>query len=247
MRERLLSNSPDPVKSNIMGWSPQASVRQPLNGMPTTPLRIAKRDSRDLTVLTHQSPSRPFPSDLARRSSSSFKHVKTNHLVTKSPFKSNLSSSASPSRSKGPTTFPSPRRVSGEKRPRPLSMEGQAELENERPFALKRERCQSKAFQGLIQKEPVTNSPFRRPGELPPRDPEPPVPRPPLTAVTPSRIPTTVNNSPSPARSSLVSRRLHGPRLSGGRRERRKTVTFDERCNVVEFDREEDSFDMDED
>jgi hypothetical protein len=34
---------------------------------------------------------------------------------------------------------------------------------------------------------------------------------------------------------------MHGPRLSGGggRRGRRKTVTFDERCDVVEFDREE--------
>ncbi|RXW25072.1 hypothetical protein EST38_g810 [Candolleomyces aberdarensis] len=35
---------------------------------------------------------------------------------------------------------------------------------------------------------------------------------------------------------------MHGPRLSGsGRRERRKTVTFDERCDVVEFDRDEET------
>lgn len=34
---------------------------------------------------------------------------------------------------------------------------------------------------------------------------------------------------------------MHGPRLSGGRRTRRKTVTFDERCDVVEFEPEEHS------
>ena len=33
---------------------------------------------------------------------------------------------------------------------------------------------------------------------------------------------------------------MHGPRLSGGaKRERRKTVTFHERCDVLEFDRDE--------
>ncbi|EEB91662.1 hypothetical protein MPER_09946 [Moniliophthora perniciosa FA553] len=33
---------------------------------------------------------------------------------------------------------------------------------------------------------------------------------------------------------------MHGPRLSGGkRRERRKTVTFDERMDVMEFERDE--------
>ncbi|KAJ7646642.1 hypothetical protein FB45DRAFT_998093 [Roridomyces roridus] len=56
---------------------------------------------------------------------------------------------------------------------------------------------------------------------------------------TPSRIPVpTGPTAASPARSSLVSRRMHGPRLSG-RRERRKTVMFDERCDVVEFDGDE--------
>jgi hypothetical protein len=54
--------------------------------------------------------------------------------------------------------------------------------------------------------------------------------------------------SPSPGRSSLVSKRLHGPRPSGGgRRERRKTVGFDERCDVVEFDCEEEALEMNED
>jgi len=55
---------------------------------------------------------------------------------------------------------PSPRKVSGEKRPRPQSMQEQAE--NERPFAYKHERRQLKGYQGLIQKEPVTKSPFRQ-------------------------------------------------------------------------------------
>lgn len=35
---------------------------------------------------------------------------------------------------------------------------------------------------------------------------------------------------------------MHGPRLSGGaKRERRKTVTFHERCEVLEFNRDEDT------
>ena len=56
--------------------------------------------------------------------------------------------------------------------------------------------------------------------------------------------------STSPGRSSLVSKRLIGPRSPEGSpaqrgnadspsmRQRRKTVTWDERCDVVEFDRE---------
>lgn len=124
-------------------------------------------------------------------------------------------------------------------------MTEQAESENDRPLALKRERKQSKAFQGLIEKEPVTKSPFRQPLET--IDTRGPIPHPPTFKKTtpafpptPSRIPITVAGGISPTRSSLVSKRLHGPRLSG-RRERRKTVTFDERCDVVEFDREEES------
>lgn len=47
----------------------------------------------------------------------------------------------------------------------------------------------------------------------------------------------------------MKTKRLIGPRDSGARRERRKTVTWDERCDVVEFDREssmEDPFLTDE-
>jgi len=41
---------------------------------------------------------------------------------------------------------------------------------------------------------------------------------------------------------------MHGPRLSGGaKRERRKTVTFHERCDVLEFDRDDDSEEEDAD
>jgi hypothetical protein len=48
----------------------------------------------------------------------------------------------------------------------------------------------------------------------------------------------------SPSRSSLVSKRLHGPRATDqpaldGRRQRRKTVPFDERCDILEFDPDE--------
>lgn len=63
--------------------------------------------------------------------------------------------------------------------------------------------------------------------------------------------PSSREGSPSPVRSSLVSKRLHGPRLSGSgnepRRQRRKTVTFDEECDVVEFDTEEPEEDDDDD
>ncbi|ESK93623.1 gtp binding protein [Moniliophthora roreri MCA 2997] len=230
LRDRLLSNSPDPIKSSIlrdsgMGWN------SPPSSEPTSPLRIAKRDP---------SPSKPTQADLARRSSSSYRAMRNNNLVTKSPFKSQIPTPSTPSRNPPvPVLFPT-RRVSGEKRPRPLSMHEQAEEENERPFALKRDRKQSKTFQGLIEKEPVTKSPFRRlpfkAEDNPPRLP----PKPPLPAQS-SRIPTaTTANTASPLRSSLVSKRMHGPRLSGGkRRERRKTVTFDERMDVMEFERDE--------
>lgn len=126
-----------------------------------------------------------------------------------------------------------PRRVSGEKRPRPLSMHDQAE--NEHPTGFKRR--QSKGLQGLFQKEPVTNSPFRRvpePGDSPP----PPA--------VPPKDPTVSNSSPT--RPSLVTKRFHGPRtvgfnFPGSKRHRRKTVTFDERCDVLEFDRDEHEMD----
>jgi len=128
-------------------------------------------------------------------------------------------------------------------------MHEQAENENERPFSFKRERRQSKGYQDLIQKEPVTKSPFRQrtpsAEEQPPTQPRldprisvPPAP-PCLTASTHTSY---TNSRMSPGRSSLVSKRMHGPRGSNtGRRERRKTVTFDERCDVVEFDREEET------
>jgi hypothetical protein len=131
-------------------------------------------------------------------------------------------------------------------------MHEQAENENERPLALKRERKQSKAFQGLIEKEPVTRSPFKLQQRTPSSEVKPPSP---LSSVVyngssqrsltpPSKLqpPHTSSGgpSPSPARSALVSRRLHGPRLSGGpRRQGKKRVTFHKRCEVLEFDREE--------
>ncbi|RDB25315.1 Bud site selection protein BUD4 [Hypsizygus marmoreus] len=263
LRDRLLSNSPDPIKSSIirdsgMGWiSPMSnpgSISSGSSGSITSPLRIAKRDS----------PRIPPQPQVARRSSSSYKHVRNNNLVSKSPFKSQVPTPSSTPARPIPIAFPSPRRVSGEKRPRPSSMHEQAEDENERPFALKRERRESKGFQGLIQKEPVTKSPFkqRTPSteEHPLPAPPPPlvhlISRPPLPSF--SSVPQQVSLIPmpkpvsstgvSPGRSSLVSKRMHGPRLSsggGGRRERRKTVTFDERCDVVEFDCEEDESDHD--
>ncbi|KAJ3808317.1 hypothetical protein F5876DRAFT_46244 [Lentinula aff. lateritia] len=242
LRDRLLSNSPDFIKSSIlresnMGWnSPPTSSDNTATSSATSPLRISKRES---------SPNlRPTQADLARRSSSSYKHMRNNNLVSKSPFKSQIPTPSTPSRHTAlPVSFPT-RRVSGEKRPRPPSMHDEAENENDRPFALKRERKQSRTFQGLIQKEPVTKSPFRQATssstdvDLKQRKASPP-----------SRIPT--HSGASPVRPSLVTKRMHGPRLSGAKRERRKTVTFHENCEVVEFSRDEDEssevFESDED
>ncbi|KAI0629085.1 hypothetical protein C8Q77DRAFT_1144912 [Trametes polyzona] len=203
LRDRPQSNSPDPNPAR-----------------PTTPLRISKqRDSPqpDQARSPRQtlSPRRPGVTVLARRSSSSYKHVRENQLVTKSPFRSLLPQ-------------PSPRRVSGEKRPRPVSMTDQAE--NEHPLGFKRR--QSKGFQGLLQKEPVSKSPFLRNSDsTPPEDDDVPPP------VPPKPRPRLVNqhSAPSPSRPSLVTRRLHGPRDAGGRRQRRKTVTFHPDCDVFEF------------
>ena len=106
------------------------------------------------------------------------------------------------------------------------------QAENEHPMGFKRR--QSKGLQGLYQKEPVTKSPFRR---TPDRETTPePVLQPPPTIDRQSTA--------SPTRPSLVTKRFHGPRMVGfnpsaAKRARRKTVTFDERCDVVEFDREE--------
>lgn len=242
LKDRLLSNSPDPVQSSIRrdsakGWGKSSS---PSSNSATTPLRIAKRDGRP-----------PFPL-VARRSSSSYKHVKNSNLVSKSPFKAQSATPSTPSTSTSSDTSSvqqGTRRVSGEKRPRPDSMHEQAE--NERPFAFKRERRQSKAYQGLIEKEPVTKSPFKR---VVSAEEEQPPPVPPKASLTPAPAPPPVPPSPppsappsrpiTPSRSSLVSKRLHGPRAADqpsldGKRQRRKTVTFDERCDVLEFDRDE--------
>ncbi|TFK23955.1 hypothetical protein FA15DRAFT_620133 [Coprinopsis marcescibilis] len=258
LRERLLSNSPDPIKTSIlresgMGWNAQntgsVSSTSSSSSSIISPLRISKRDS----------PSRVKGVVVARRSSSSYKHMHSNNLVSKSPFKSQIPTPTAPSSRPTPiaVVFPATtptRRVSGEKRPRPVSLHEQEEAENERPFALKRDRKQSKGLQGLLEKEPVSKSPFRTTVRRSPSDrskSSPPSTRPrpkselipqPSHLQTPSQRPPSRGPSPglSPGRSSLVSRRMHGPRISGsGRRERRKTVTWDERCDVLEFDRDE--------
>ncbi|KAI0314674.1 hypothetical protein OF83DRAFT_421696 [Amylostereum chailletii] len=215
LRDRPLSNSPEPE------WPPR----------PTTPLRIAKREGT----------TRQHVSQLSRRASNTINRLKSSSLVSQSPFRSQIPTPARPSS----VASPSPRRVSGEKRQRPHSMHDQAE--NEKPSGFKRR--QSRGFQGLIQKEPVSKSPFRHSTQS--DDPSPP-PVPPKASQSSqssqsSRLPTP-SSSGSPARSSLVSKRFHGPRILGhdiGKRQRRKTVTFDERCDVVEFER--DSLEMDDD
>jgi hypothetical protein len=110
-------------------------------------------------------------------------------------------------------------------------------VETDQPLGFKRR--QSKGFQGLIEKEPVTKSPFLHP-TVPVDDPFPPPPPPPKVLHT-SHLPTPTSSA-SPTRPSLVSKRLHGPRLIGHdvpKRHRRKTVTFDEACEVVTFERDD--------
>lgn len=211
----------------------------------TTPLRIAKRGSPQL---------QPRGVQLARRQSSSYNHLKKNNLVTRSPFRSHIPTPAKPFPLLAPT-----RRVSGEKRARPISLHDQAE--NEHPLGFKRR--QSKAFQGLLEKEPVTKSPFRRVPSDEPSQPitptsnrkyrkkaptydddeelaPPPPPKQvfsPRNSPSPSRVP---NPSASPARPSLVSKRLHGPRDASlghsNKRARRKTVSFSEHCDILTID-----------
>ncbi|VDC01460.1 unnamed protein product [Peniophora sp. CBMAI 1063] len=186
----------------------------------TTPLRITKRE---------------HPSQLSRRASNTINRLKSSSLVSQSPFRSEGPLSP-PLRPSSTAAAASPRRVSGEKRQRPHSMHAQAE--NEKPQGAKRR--QSNGISNLAQREPVSKSPFlsqkpSSPAQLP-------------IKVTPSRLPTP-KNSVSPVRPSLVSRRLHGPRglgSSGGifKRERRKTVTFDPNCDVLEFER--DSMEMED-
>lgn len=213
LRDRPPFNSTEPE------WPPQ----------PITPLRIAKRDT----------PQRQHPhaSQLSRRSSNTFAKLNRSNLVSQSPFRSQPSPTPSPipSRPSSVLHAPSPRRVSGEKRPRPDSM--QSHVENERPLGFKRR--QSKGFQGLIEKEPVTKSPFLQPSHSV-EDPFPPPPPPPKVLHT-SHLPTPTSSG-SPARPSLVSKRFHGPRSIGHdvpKRHRRKRVTFDETCDVVTFERDD--------
>src|SRR6266851_8893667 len=171
-----------PLNSTEPEWPPQ----------PVTPLRIAKRDTQ----------SRQHASQLSRRSSNTFAKLTRSNLVSQSPFRSQPSPAPTPSRPSSVPNVPSPRRVSGEKRPRPDSM--QSQVENDRPLGFKRR--QSKGFQDLIEKEPVSKSPFRRPASAD-EDPFPPPPPPPPKVLHTSHLPTP-SSSASPGRPSLVSKRL---------------------------------------
>ncbi|KIP05000.1 hypothetical protein PHLGIDRAFT_171169 [Phlebiopsis gigantea 11061_1 CR5-6] len=221
------------------GWQPQS----------TTPLRILKQ--RDSPTSETAPPTRM---SLPRRNSSSWKHVIEGGRVSKSPFKLLSKSSGIPVPSK--TSTPSPvlgmlaRKASGEKRPRPMSMSEQAE--NEHPT---RKRRQSQGLQGLANRKPVTKSPFKASnedekaesseGEVEDKDddvPPPPPPKERFERYQSGRGSPSPHRGSSPARPSLVSRRLHGPRTSStSKRRRRKTVTFDETCDVMEYEVDEDS------
>ncbi|KAF8518208.1 hypothetical protein JB92DRAFT_2903861 [Gautieria morchelliformis] len=230
LRESTRNSQADGVTPSS-SWSTTSS---------TSPLRISKHES----PLTSDAIPNPhyhrLPTQLARRQSSSFNHVRNNALVR---------CTVKPSR------IPTPARASAK------------EDENKPELGFKRR--QSRGLQGLFKEQVVTKSPFlgdkhsSTPAEV--SLPLPPKPLPsPMSAKEPTQtrastppMPATPRNpriadlsgrSPSPSpKSSLVSpKRLHGPRsLSAspasepGRRQRRKTVTFDERCDVLEFDQDE--------
>ncbi|KAH9942234.1 uncharacterized protein BXZ73DRAFT_87885 [Epithele typhae] len=223
-------SAPRPLRDRIQSTSPE-----PDGARPTTPLRISKSPRLGLSP---RQPSTRSQLPVARRSSNSFKHVREGNLVTKSPFRSLLSGpAASPAASSSTPT----RKVSGEKRPRPNSMNAQAE--SDKPLGFKRR--QSKAFQGLIQKELVTNSTFRRPNDRPSSSSDDPPAVPPK--LTPRRATLSNIPVPSPIRSALSNpRKMHGPRTAGERAQQKlsKTVTFDENCDVLEFSDNEDVEDL---
>ncbi len=142
---------------------------------------------------------------------------------------------------------------------------------SEHPSVLRKR--ESRSFQRLAKREAVSKSPFKSESNTsqstsvenhasnmdevhlyPMRTTEAPPLRPPR-----AENPRPYSNHPQvtslqaehrtqlPSRSNLVSRRMFGPRTSSGstKRPRRKTVTFDERCDVVEFDQESYEFDDD--
>lgn len=148
------------LKESTGGWA---------NG--TTPLRIAKRDQ---FIGNPSGPSNPpmRGRQVARRTSNSFKHVFTNNLVSNSPFKSQIPAPtrrsprqplAVASNVSNTAATKTPRKVSGEKRLRPESLVDQADRENAlRAKELGFKRRQSKAYLGLVEREVVSKSPFKR-------------------------------------------------------------------------------------
>jgi hypothetical protein len=199
-----------------MGWNSQSSGSLSSSSSGESPLHILKRHS----------PGRPRGPAIAHRSSSSYKHIHDNNVVLKSLFEFQIPTLSTPSNRLVPIpiTFPTSlptQQVSAEKRPRPSSLYEQTENENERPFALKREHRQSKGFQNLIEKDPVTFK-LRQPTSSNTRPSSSLIPLPltriPLASYAPSATSIqppaslSAHPPPSPGRSSLVSKRLHGPR-----------------------------------
>ena len=166
--------------SVIHRFSPASGRRTPTDrqmvindnrGSVISPLRISKNHPNHATsppppTSSNNGLKAPEAKPPARRGSYSFKHVLNHNLVSKSPFKSQIPSPVP--KGKAPATRDSPsinmvRKVSGEKRPRPESFIQQAEAENARTVTeMVAKRRRSRAFQGLVEKEPVTKSPFRQ-------------------------------------------------------------------------------------
>uniref|UniRef100_A0A8H7XYL3 Uncharacterized protein n=1 Tax=Psilocybe cubensis TaxID=181762 RepID=A0A8H7XYL3_PSICU len=137
----------------------------------TSPLRIAKQDSPSGRV---RGPA------VARRTSSSYRYVHNNNLVSNSPFKSLIPTPLTPSTRPPPISFP------------------------------------TRKYLGLIDKEPVTKSPFRiqqkQPVSQPPKPPLAPIQNEQSTLFStppaPSHISppvSTPNNGPSPGRMTTPS------------------------------------------
>lgn len=232
----------------------------------TVPLRLSKQDS----PLTSSSIPNPryhkLPTQLARRQSSSYNHVKNNALVSNSPFKTGSTVKASRIPALSHSQF-SPR-------------------DENKPDLGSFHRRQSRGLHVLATEQVVSKSPFRSDKSKPDPKPERPERGRSLTPTQPSAPPSTMSSaspispvhstrvdpdtaylsnvplptpSPNPRstgtfsmeavpspKSVLVSpKRLHGPRsLSASpgselKAQRRKTVTFVELIDVLEFDKDE--------
>lgn len=250
----LRDSSRNTPPSHIRHWSQPSTI----------PLRLTKHES-PLTLNSSNPRYSRLPTQLARRQSSSYNHVKNNALVSNSPFKAGASVKVS--------------RIPA------LSRKQSSREDENHPDPANYQRRQSKGLHVLAKEQVVTNSPFLSDKGIAESRPErsergrsltstePSTSTPSITSPAPPVLPTQNETKPettyspniplpitprksrttgvtnmetSSPKSALVSpKRLRGPRsLSASpgaelKAQRRKTVTFVELIDVLEFDKDE--------